>query len=170
MALTVSEKREIAQQKKRIAEYRGKIRDELENGQRVKARFHNAEQPGVPLEFTYEGIFLTKKEPDDGITDEKDQGGKNKPAPFLFEEGKTYNIPVIIYDHVVNLTVPDDKFIEDEATGQTKSVPGIKNRFNFVVDAKDIAKPRKAKDELDSGEDKGKGAGIDGKVNNKRPV
>lgn len=97
----------MAQKKEKTAESRLKsVQDRIEKEEKVRVKFINNESPGIPLEFTYEGIR------------------------YKLDPGLEYELPYSVVNHLNSLAVPDPKFEMDPATGQMKEVSRtMKHRF-----------------------------------------
>ncbi len=82
------------------------VQDRIEKEEKVRVKFINNETPGVPLEFTYEGIR------------------------YNLVPGQEYDLPYSVVNHLNSLAVPDPKFEIDPATQQLKEVSRtMKHRF-----------------------------------------
>lgn len=88
----------------RIKAYQEKVAAKLEK--KVMAKFQNLETPKANVEFTYEG------------------------HTYNFDDGKEYEMPVTIMNHLNRLTVTEKELIVDPLTGQGKhQTKSTRNRF-----------------------------------------
>ena len=85
---------------------------------RLRIRFSNLETPGARLDFTLQG---------------------NR---YHLEDGKEYDLPISVIEHLNGLRIPDPQYEEDPETGQiVHKRDRVKHRFNCqILDLRNLAR------------------------------
>jgi hypothetical protein len=105
------EKAKSQAEKKRITKYAQKRQAEIEAEPKLRCTFVNMETKGLDLAFTYEGLR------------------------FHLEDGKEYELPISVVEHLNSLKVPVKRYKTDPASGQLKpetEVSQMLQRFSVI--------------------------------------
>lgn len=82
-------------------------------GPKVPVRFTNVENPGVGIDFNFQG------------------------RKFSLKDGDEVDLPQAVVDHLNSLIVPESRY--EEVNGQVRSVLVNKNRFAVIPQARKAA-------------------------------
>ena len=105
------EKAKQAAEKKRIDKYSKSRRAQIEAEPKLRCTFVNMESKGLDLAFTFEGLR------------------------YHLEDGKEYDLPISVVEHLNSLKVPVKRYKTDLATGYIKpetEVSQMLQRFSVV--------------------------------------